>query len=107
LTLRNQEISQGLDQANPFNETSGVENVLKGAEDMLSLRVEAVGPKHAAQIWSFMSKFVMLDRLSAVLGTAEIDPGFSVPRKICLPEYLGTGARVTTTFPSRYITLST
>jgi len=62
---------------------------------MLSLRVEAIGPKHAGMAWGFMSKFVMLDRFSAVLGAAEIHPGIPVPRNLCSPQYLGTGAKVT------------
>jgi hypothetical protein len=62
---------------------------------MLSPRLEAVGTKNARRIWAFISKFVMLDRFSEVLGAAEVLPGLAVPRTTCLPDYLGTGAKVT------------
>ena len=62
---------------------------------MLSPHLEAVGMKNAGQIWGFISKFVMLDRFSKVLGAAEVYPGLPVPRKMCSPDYLGTGAKVT------------
>ena len=57
--------------------------------------MEAVGPKHAGQIWGFISKFVMLDHFSQALGVVDIHPGLPVLRKTCTPHYLGTGAKVT------------
>jgi hypothetical protein len=72
-----------------------VDLILQEAEEMLSLHVEAIGAKNAGQIWAFILKFIMLDRFSAALGATEVHPGLPVPRKICSPEYLGTGARVT------------
>jgi hypothetical protein len=61
---------------------------------MLSPHLEMVGAKNAGRIWGFISKFVMLDRFSEVLGAAEVYPGSPVPRKTCSPEYLGTGVKV-------------
>jgi hypothetical protein len=94
LTIWPQKISEGLDEAHPFNETYGVDLILQEADDMLSPHLEAVGAKNAGRIWAFISKFVMLDRLSAVLGAAEVHPGLPVLRQACSPEYLGTGAKV-------------
>jgi hypothetical protein len=62
---------------------------------MLSAHLEAVSARNAARIWGFMSKFVMLDRLSALFGAAEICPGLRVLKTMCSSEYLGTGAKVT------------
>lgn len=87
-------MSMGLDEAHPFNENSAVDQVLQEAEGLLSSPVDAVGVRHASQIWGFISKFVMVDRFGAVLGAAQVHPGLPVPRRLCLPEYLGTGAKV-------------
>ena len=94
LTIWMQKISKGLNEAHPFNENSVVDQVLQEAEEILSLCLDAIGAKHAAQIWAFILKFVMLDCFSAVLGAMQVHPGLLVPRRICSPEYLGTGARV-------------
>ena len=94
LTFRIQKISKGLEAAYPLSESSALDYLLQGAEAMLSLHVEAVGHKHAAIVWGFMSNFVMLDQFSAVLGAVGIYPGIPVPRNLCSPKYLGTGARV-------------
>lgn len=83
-----------MDEVYPFSDTIGVDVVLREAECILSSHLEAVGPKNAARIWGFMSKFVMLDRFSAVLGVAKVYPGVNVPRKICSNDYLGSGLKV-------------
>lgn len=67
---------------------------------MLSQNMQEVGWRNAGRIWGFMSKFVMLDRLSKALGAAKVYPGLSVPRKTCSSEYLGTGAKVRFFFPT-------
>jgi hypothetical protein len=61
---------------------------------MLSLPVEAVVAKNATRIWSFISKFVMVDRLSQVFGAADVHPGLPVAKKTCSADYIGTGAKV-------------
>ena len=68
--------------------------ILQEAEKILSPHLEAVSAKNAGRIWGFMSKFVMLDRFSKVLGAADTHPGLPIPRRTCLPDYLGTGAKV-------------
>jgi hypothetical protein len=72
-----------------------VDNILREAEQMLSPNSEAVGPKNAGRIWGFISKFVMVDHFSEVLGASEVYPGLPVRRKTRLPDYLGSGAKVT------------
>jgi hypothetical protein len=89
-----QKISEGLDQAHPFSDSYGVDIILREADDILSANLEMVGPKNASRIWGFLSKFVMVDRFSSVLGAAEFHPGLPVPRKTCSPDYIGTGAKV-------------
>jgi hypothetical protein len=85
-----------------------VDIVLQEAEKMLSPHLEAVGAKNAGRIWGFISKFVMLDRFSEVLGVSEVNPGLPVPRRMCSPDYLGTGAKVTYSSPlSKSTTLLT
>jgi hypothetical protein len=83
-----------LDEVHPFSDTIGVDVVLREAANMLSPHFEAVGPKNAARIWGFMSKFVMLDRFSATLGAAKIYPGLPVPKQMCSNDYLGSAAKV-------------
>jgi hypothetical protein len=73
-----------------------VDVVLREAEKILSADLEGVGKKHAARIWGYMSKFVMLDRFSQTLGAAGIHPGPPVPRKMCSLAYLGTASKVST-----------
>lgn len=57
-----------------------------------------MGPKHAARIWSFMSKFIMLDRFAKTLGVATVYQGVLVPKKTCSVEYIGTGSTVSIFF---------
>jgi hypothetical protein len=83
-----------LDEVRPFSDTIGVDVVLRDSEMILSSELEAVGPKNASRIWSFISKFVILDRFLKALGLAEIYPGPSSPRQICSPERLGTASKV-------------
>ena len=90
-----QTISKGLDEVYLFNDTGAVAIILEEAEIMLGPHLEAVSPKHAGQIWGFISKFVMLDCFSQVLGAVEVHPGLPVLRKICTLHYLGTGVKVT------------
>ena len=61
---------------------------------MLPPHLELVGAKTAGRIWGFVSKFVMLDRLSEVFGAGALHPGLQVPRRTCSPDYIGTGAKV-------------
>jgi hypothetical protein len=89
-----QRLGKGLDEVHPFSDTMGVDTVLREARIILSPHSDNVGPKNAARIWGFISKFVMLDRFSAALGAANVYPGSTVLRK-CFPnEYLGTAAKV-------------
>jgi hypothetical protein len=41
-----------------------------------------------------MSKFATLDRFSKTLGVDRLHPGIAVPRKMCSPDYFGTGIKV-------------
>ena len=61
---------------------------------MLSSTLDVVGPKNAARIWGFISKFVMFDRFIKALGIAEDHPGVLVPRKLCTDDYLGNASKV-------------
>ena len=83
-----------------------MEAILQAEHIILSPHLEAIGLKTAAWIWAFISKFVMLDCLSQVLGAAEVHPGLPVPRKTCSADYLGTIGKVNT-FVSKYIHLLT
>jgi hypothetical protein len=97
-----------LEDTHPFDDTDGVDIVLREASKMLPPHLEMIGAKTAGRIWGFLSKFVMLDRFSEVLGTAEVLPGLQVPRTMCLPDYLGTSAKkVSYHVPLQYITLLT
>jgi len=89
-----QKFGKGLDGGNPFSDTTGVDVVLREAEKMHSLNMVDVGIKHAARIWGYMSKFVMLDRFSKTLGAAGVYPGPSMPRKRWSLDYFGTASRV-------------
>lgn len=64
--------------------------MVRDADRML---VDEIGPKNAARIWGFISKFVMLDRFFKTLRT-DFHPGVIVPKKICTKDYVGTGAKV-------------
>ena len=97
-------MAKGLDGVYPFSDTTGVATVLQEAENMLSPNLEAVGPRNAGRIWGFISKFVMLDRFGKALGAAEVFQGLSVPRNTCSLDYLGTGVKVSISFPN-YMTL--
>jgi hypothetical protein len=89
-----QKLGQGLDEVHPFSDTIGVDVVLREAANMLSANFEAVGPKNAARIWGFMSKFVMLDRFSTTLGAAKIYPGLPVLKQKRSNDYLGSATKV-------------
>lgn len=94
LTTGLQKISTGLDEAQPFDDFLAVEFILQEEEKMMSSPVEAVSPRNAGRIWAFISKFVMVDRLSQVFGAADVHPGLPVPRKTCSADYLRTGGKV-------------
>ena len=79
----------------PFSDTVGVDIVLWDSERILWSELDAVGPKHAVQIWSFISKFVMLDWFVKTLGLAEAYPGIPMAKKTHPLEYLGTATKVT------------
>jgi hypothetical protein len=87
-------LAKGLDEVHPFSDTARVEVLLREANDVLSLHVDALGRKDASRIWGFMSKFAMLDRFSKTLGVEQHYPGIQMPRNLCSPEYLGTGSKV-------------
>jgi hypothetical protein len=65
---------------------------------MLSPNMDEVGPKNAARIWGFVSKFVMLDRLARTLFGADFHPGLPMPRRRCEERHLGTAAKVVACF---------
>jgi len=93
-----QKFGKGLDEVHPFSDTSGVDVLLRESEYMLSLDMDAVGPKNASRIWGFMSKFVMLDRFSKTLGVANVYPGVRVPKRMCSLSYIGTASKVSIIF---------
>lgn len=68
--------------------------LLRKAELVLTEDPTSIGPKHASQIWGFLSKFIMLDRFIKALGGAEVYPGLSIPRTTLSLNYLGTGSKV-------------
>jgi hypothetical protein len=70
--------------------------ILREAEKMLSENLEDVGKKHASRIWGYMSKYVMLDRISKTLGAMSVYPGPLVPKKLRSLNYFGTAAKVRT-----------
>ena len=78
-----------------FYDTVGVDVILWDSERILWSELDAVGPKHAVQIWSFISKFVMLDWFVKTLGLAEAYPGIPMAKKTHPLEYLGTATKVT------------
>ena len=83
-----------MDEVHPFSDTIGIDVVLREAEKLMSEEIHEVGPKNAARIWGFLSKFVMLDRFGKTLGAAEIYPAVPIPRRMCPAEYLGTAFKV-------------
>jgi hypothetical protein len=87
-------LAKGLDGVHPFSDTTRVATVLQEAENILSLDLKAIGPKNAARIWAFMSKFVMLDQFGKALGAVEAFQGLLVPRNSCSLDYLGSGRKV-------------
>jgi hypothetical protein len=87
-------MGKGLDEVHPFSDTTGVSIVLEEAKYMLSRNLDATGPKNAARIWGFMSKFVMLDRFSSTLGSAKIYPGLTVPKTLRSKEDFGSTTKV-------------
>jgi hypothetical protein len=60
--------------------------------------MDDVGPKNAARIWGFISKFIMFDRFVKALGIGEANPGVLIPRKPCSDDYLGNGLKVSIFF---------
>jgi hypothetical protein len=89
-----QKFGKGLDQVHPFSETPAVDIIIRDAKNILSPNLDAVGSRHAGRIWGFVSKFVMLDRFGAALGSAKVNPGLPVPRMKCSPDYFGTASKV-------------
>ena len=89
-----QKIGKGLDIVHPFSDTTGVDIVLRDANIILSSDFNAVSKRSPARIWSFLSKFVMLDRFGKALGVADVYPGISVPRKMYGKDYFGTATGV-------------
>lgn len=65
---------------------------------MLSPNIDAIPRKNSSRIWSFISKFVMLDRFTKALFGRDFHPGILVPKKICKEDYLGTAVRVSIFF---------
>ena len=61
---------------------------------MLSPDLDAVGPKNAARIWGFISKFAILDRFSKTLGVEKVYPALPVPKTHCGLDYIGTASKV-------------
>jgi hypothetical protein len=89
-----------LDEVHPFSDTFGVDGVLRDAERMLSPDMNEVGPKNAARIWGFLSKFVMLDRFAETLFGTKFHPASSIPRRHCGEGYLSiSGVKVSILFP--------
>lgn len=68
--------------------------LIRDTEKMLPPDMDVIGYKHAARIWGFISKFVMLDRFGKTLGLAKVHPGLPCPRTICSLDFIGTGAKV-------------
>jgi len=93
-SISQQKLARGLDEVYPFSETLRVEIVLREAEHILSDNVNAVTRNNASRIWGFMSKFAMLDRFSKTLDVDEQCRGVGFSRKMCSPDYLGTGSKV-------------
>ena len=84
----------GLDDVYPFNDSNGVDHLLREAVKIFSPNSDEIGPKNAARIWGFFSKFVMLDRFVKALGIAEDHRGVLIPRQLCEDDYLGKGLKV-------------
>ena len=74
-------MAKGLDEIHLFSDKVGVDVVLQDSERILWSEMDAVGPKHATQIWGFISKFIMLDWFIKTLGLAEAYPGIPMARK--------------------------
>jgi hypothetical protein len=66
---------KGLDEAHPFSDCPAAEVLTHDTEKMFSDNSDALGRKHAGRIWSFMSKFVVLDRFCKTLGFLAIIQG--------------------------------
>ena len=98
-------MAKGLDEIHLFSNTVGVDVVLRDSERILWSDLDAVGPKNAALIWGFISKFVMLDWFVKTLGLAEACPGIPMARKTRPLDYLGTAMKVTVFLLIQFIVL--
>ena len=94
-------MANSLDEIHPFSDMVGVDVVLQDSERILWSDLDAVGPKNAARIWGFISKFVMLDWFVKTLGLAEAYPA----RKTRPLDYLGTAMKVTVFLSIQFIVL--
>jgi hypothetical protein len=65
---------------------------------MFSENLDALGRKHAGRIWSFMSKFIVLDRFCKTLGVAGIYPGCISCKKAWSLDYFGTASKASDFF---------
>jgi hypothetical protein len=82
-------LGTGLDIVHPFSDSNGVDHLLTESKQIFSTNSDDVGPKNAARIWGFISKFVMLDRFAKAVGIAEGNGGVLVPRQLCEVGHLG------------------
>jgi hypothetical protein len=88
-------LAKGLDEGYPFSDTVKVDVVLREAEVILFSHDRAISRGNTSRIWAFMSKFVMLDRFSRVLGVAAQYPSIQIPKRLLRRDkYFGNADRV-------------
>jgi hypothetical protein len=67
---------------------------LREANQFFSSDGHVIGYGSAGQIWSFVSKFVMLDRFAKAMGLTEFARGLPFPKKTISSDYVGTASKV-------------
>lgn len=92
--MLSQKFGKGLDKVHPFSDSNAVKYLLCATKKILTPEWETVGAKYGSRIWSFVSKFVMMDRFIKTLGVAEIHHGVIIPKRFCPDGYAGPGSKV-------------
>jgi hypothetical protein len=98
-----QKFGKGLDEVRPFSQYNSVDVILRASDQFFSPDGDVIGYAHAGRIWSFVSKFVMLDRFAKALDLTKTDPALPLPRKTFSSNYIGTASKVRIDLPYEYL----
>lgn len=87
-------MAAGLDKHHPFHNTPAAEIIVKNAGLMLAPGTDAITAGYAFAVWSLVSNFILLDRVCATFGAANVAPSQPVPRTHSGQMDIGTAAPV-------------